>query len=109
MNTNAVPIDDDTSYTTTVESSSDDEISSGSSVDTDDLDFSYQEKNLDDPISSEDELADEIWVSRKKKLDLVSEDIFSDYTDDTSDYDTDGSDVITEVPLQPIPTVITRQ
>ena len=104
-NRNAIPIDDSTITTTATESDdTDDEISSGSSIDTDDLDFSYQDKKIDGFSSDDNDL---FYPPKKEKLDLISDDIFSDYSD-TSDYDTEDSDV-SRVPIPPIPNVIRRQ
>lgn len=106
-NMNAVPVDDDTTMTSASESESD-LISSGSSVDTDDLDFSYQEKKLENVSENEEGLDDEFFIPAKsKKIDLITEDIFSDYTDSDTEYETDESEVI---PLNaPVLVVISRQ
>ncbi|KAH3769099.1 hypothetical protein DPMN_170346 [Dreissena polymorpha] len=87
-----------------VTSSSDDDVTSGSSVETDDLDYSYQNRKT--PKDAERDMSDSIDESdlsnsdsQRPELDLVTEDIFSDTENsDCSDWSEDlAGDVVDSV------------
>ncbi|XP_060563449.1 DC-STAMP domain-containing protein 2-like isoform X2 [Ruditapes philippinarum] len=92
---------------------SDEEISSGSSIDTEDLDFDYQyrESSLYSTLGNKNDLFEYETVRkrrRRRKLDLVSDDIFSDTSSESEHESVDSSSPEANF-LEPISVYISRE
>ena len=90
---------------------SDEEISSGSSIDTEDLDFDYQDSALYQTLGNDHDFSEYETVRRRRrrhKLDLVSEDIFSNSSSD-SENDSSASECSESNLYEPISISIRRE